>query len=48
MYILGGESHVFDSLFSLVISQTNVETKSEESPAAEKQPETFTKYEKKA
>lgn len=36
-YILGGQSHVSDSLLSVVISKTNVETKSKKSPAENKQ-----------
>lgn len=36
MYILSGKSHVFDSLLSVVISQTNVETKGKEHSRVEK------------
>lgn len=36
MYILSGKSHVFDSLLSAVISQTNVETKGKERSRVEK------------
>lgn len=33
VYILVGQSHVFDPLLSVVFSQTNVETEGQESPA---------------
>lgn len=42
MHIPRGKPFVFDSLFSVIIIQTNVETKSKKSPSMKKQAKKLT------